>query len=191
MKVCVGIDLGSTTTKAVILDPNAQLVGRGITNSRSNYDVACRVAREEAFVQTRFTLTRAALAQDATLAAFEKQFLPALTRNFRLQQHLEQLQRLREALHRAAEAPRHEACRGDLAARVATHAVGHDPEPGPVAGRHRHAAGVLVARALPAHVALLAPLDLERRAAHDTRSTRARGSAGSDRKQRLSPVGVA
>ena len=43
MKVFVGIDLGSTTTKAVSLDERRQVVGRGITNSRSNYDVACAV----------------------------------------------------------------------------------------------------------------------------------------------------
>ena len=41
---CVGIDLGSTTTKAVILGPDSAVLGRGITNSRSNYDVACQVA---------------------------------------------------------------------------------------------------------------------------------------------------
>ncbi len=44
MKTFVGIDLGSTTTKAVMPDENEQIIGRGITNSRSNYDTACRVA---------------------------------------------------------------------------------------------------------------------------------------------------
>ena len=57
MKVFIGIDLGSTTTKAVILDREANVVGRGITNSRSNYDVASQIARQEAFVQARFKLT--------------------------------------------------------------------------------------------------------------------------------------
>ncbi|MGB5174598.1 MAG: BadF/BadG/BcrA/BcrD ATPase family protein, partial [Thermoanaerobaculia bacterium] len=51
MRVFVGIDLGSTTTKAVILDSRSNVVGRGITNSRSNYDVASQIARQEAFVQ--------------------------------------------------------------------------------------------------------------------------------------------
>ena len=37
MKTFVGIDLGSTTTKAVLLDENCDVIGRGITNSRSNY----------------------------------------------------------------------------------------------------------------------------------------------------------
>ena len=44
MKTFVGIDLGSTTTKAVLLDENSEVIGRGITNSRSNYATAARVA---------------------------------------------------------------------------------------------------------------------------------------------------
>jgi benzoyl-CoA reductase subunit A len=114
MKVYVGIDLGSTTTKAVILNEGCTLVGWGITNSRSNYDVACQIAREEAFVRARFTLTRDASNRDARLAGIEKSFLPALARNFRLQQHLDQLGRLRKALHRTAEAPRHREYRREL-----------------------------------------------------------------------------
>ena len=52
----IGIDLGSTTTKAVFLDEHEKVLGRGITNSRSNYEVACSVAREEAEINTRFVL---------------------------------------------------------------------------------------------------------------------------------------
>ncbi|MFZ1894702.1 MAG: BadF/BadG/BcrA/BcrD ATPase family protein, partial [Rhodoplanes sp.] len=48
MKTFVGIDLGSTTTKAVLLDENHDVIGRGITTSRSNYGTAARVASEEA-----------------------------------------------------------------------------------------------------------------------------------------------
>jgi len=42
MKTFVGIDLGSTTTKAVLMDEDEKILGRGITNSRSNYDTADR-----------------------------------------------------------------------------------------------------------------------------------------------------
>jgi benzoyl-CoA reductase subunit A len=118
MKVYLGVDLGSTTTKAVILDESANVLGRGITNSRSNYDVACGVAREEAFARARFTLTRQALERDPALADLGAKFLPALARHFRLQQHLVQLTRLREALHRTAEAPRHEPYRRALGERI-------------------------------------------------------------------------
>ncbi len=48
MKCAAGIDLGSTTTKAVLLDESGAIVGQGITNSRSDYGVACAVALEEA-----------------------------------------------------------------------------------------------------------------------------------------------
>jgi benzoyl-CoA reductase subunit A len=62
MKTFVGIDLGSTTTKAVLLDEESQVIGRGITNSRSNYGTAVRVASQEAVIDARATLFRRALA---------------------------------------------------------------------------------------------------------------------------------
>jgi benzoyl-CoA reductase subunit A len=65
LKCYVGIDLGSTTTKALILDEQGKPLGRGITNSRSNYDVACEVARNEAFLDARFNLLAAALTDGA------------------------------------------------------------------------------------------------------------------------------
>ena len=67
MKTFVGIDLGSTTTKAVLLDENCDVIGRGITNSRSNYSTAARVAGQEAGVDGRFTLFRRALSQGGGL----------------------------------------------------------------------------------------------------------------------------
>lgn len=115
MKVCVGIDLGSTTTKAVVLDESGSAIGRGITNSRSNYDVACAVAREEAFVQARLSLVRQALhGGDAGLVELEKGFLSDLGRNFRFEQHLDRLGALREALNNVADAPRHREYRKEL-----------------------------------------------------------------------------
>jgi len=114
MKVYVGIDLGSTTTKAVVLDEAGVAIGRGITNSRSNYDVACAVAREEAFVQARLSLVRQALAGEPALAELERSFLSDLSRNFRFEQHLDRLDALREALHAVADAPRHQEHRKEL-----------------------------------------------------------------------------
>jgi benzoyl-CoA reductase subunit A len=102
MRVFVGIDLGSTTTKAVILDEEERVVGRGITNSRSNYDVACAVTRDEAFVRVRFSMTEAMMRSDEAASA-----IPDLERYFRLQQHLDQLERLRKSMHAASETPRH------------------------------------------------------------------------------------
>ncbi|MFQ5719403.1 MAG: BadF/BadG/BcrA/BcrD ATPase family protein [Acidobacteriota bacterium] len=56
MSFYLGIDLGSTTTKAVLLDDNEDIIGRGITNTRSDYHVATSVAENEARVNARFTL---------------------------------------------------------------------------------------------------------------------------------------
>ena len=58
MKTFIGIDLGSTTTKAIVLDDEKTVLGRGITNSRSNYGIAAEVAKQEAFVDARFYLFR-------------------------------------------------------------------------------------------------------------------------------------
>jgi benzoyl-CoA reductase subunit A len=104
MKCVTGIDLGSTTTKAVLLDERGEVVGQGITNSRSNYEVACAVAREEALVAARFSLLDRALqqldpaARDTTAAVAD-----ALQDAFRLELHLDQLRDLREELHACVE----------------------------------------------------------------------------------------
>ena len=91
MRTFIGIDLGSTTTKAVLLDENQDVVGRGITNSRSNYGTAARVASEEARIDGRFTLFRRALSTGEVNGERVQEFLSALERNFRLVQFLEQL----------------------------------------------------------------------------------------------------
>jgi len=89
MKCAVGVDLGSTTTKAVILDEERRVLGRGITNSRSNYDLAVDVARTEAFVAARFELLRRKVTGVAGEAVLDR-----LLRAFRLEQMLHQLGRL-------------------------------------------------------------------------------------------------
>ena len=96
MQTFVGIDLGSTTTKAVLLDENSQVVGRGITNSRSNYSTAARVAGEEARIDSRFTLFRRALGEAGGLDGKLDDFLGGLERAFRLEQFLEQLADLQQ-----------------------------------------------------------------------------------------------
>lgn len=62
MKCFIGIDLGSTTTKALVMDAGSKVLGRGITNSRSNYDLATAEAEREAFADTRVNLFRTSLA---------------------------------------------------------------------------------------------------------------------------------
>lgn len=91
MKTFIGIDLGSTTTKAVVMDEARNVLGRGITNSRSNYDAAAAVAKQEALVAARFHLFRERLAKAQILGANLEAFLAQLERDFRLEQYLEQL----------------------------------------------------------------------------------------------------
>ena len=95
MKTFVGIDLGSTTTKAVLLDEDRKVVGHGITNSRSNYATAARVASQEARVDGQFTLFRRALTEAHAQVELDT-FLGALERAFRLEQFLEQLDDLEQ-----------------------------------------------------------------------------------------------
>jgi benzoyl-CoA reductase subunit A len=91
MKCFIGIDLGSTTTKAVVMDESAQVLGRGITNSRSNYDTAAAVSKQEALIDARFTLFRRGLSGVPALAGKVEGFLGDLERSFRHVQFLEQV----------------------------------------------------------------------------------------------------
>ena len=96
MRCFIGIDLGSTTTKAVVLDEGQNVIGRGITNSRSNYDTAAAIAKQEALVNGRFHLFRQALGESGALNGQLEGFLAQLERDFRAEQYLEQLSDLAE-----------------------------------------------------------------------------------------------
>ncbi len=101
MRCVVGIDLGSTTTKAVLMDEQGAILGQGITNSRSNYEVACAVAHEEALLSARRSLLEraiAALAGEGAEAA--RTLAPLLFEALRLEMYLEELAELREAVMR-------------------------------------------------------------------------------------------
>ncbi len=98
MKYCVGIDLGSTTTKAVVLSDEGAILGRGITNSRSNYQVACQVALGEALNTARFGLVAAELGSRGVERERQTEELATLERHFRKHQYLGQLEALREAI---------------------------------------------------------------------------------------------
>jgi benzoyl-CoA reductase subunit A len=91
MKCFIGIDLGSTTTKAVVMDERRTVLGRGITNSRSNYDTAAAIAKQEALLAARFFLFRKELEKSRALDGGLEPFIAQLERDFRLEQYLEQL----------------------------------------------------------------------------------------------------
>jgi benzoyl-CoA reductase subunit A len=101
MRTFIGIDLGSTTTKAVVLDEHQNIIGRGITNSRSNYDTAASIAKQEALLNGRFYLFRQALGQTGALNGALDGFIGQLERSFRSEQYLEQLLDLEETCQRS------------------------------------------------------------------------------------------
>ncbi len=112
MKIYTGIDLGSTTTKAVILDERGHTLGRGITNSRSNYDLAASIARAEAMVSARFALL------DLELGEAGASVRSKLQVEFRRLQDLEQLAVLQRISAKECEAPRLAKIAGPLSERV-------------------------------------------------------------------------
>ncbi len=68
MSYYMGIDLGSTTCKVVIIDENKDIVSKGITNTRSDYTVATRFAEQEAIIMARFYFLENALRQNISSA---------------------------------------------------------------------------------------------------------------------------
>jgi benzoyl-CoA reductase subunit A len=116
MKTFIGIDLGSTTTKAVVMDEARNVLGRGITNSRSNYDTAAAIAKQEALVAARFQLFRDALSKSKVLDGGLESFIAQLERDFRLEQYLEQLADLEQVCQRNVQSGHF----GDAAAGVAS-----------------------------------------------------------------------
>jgi benzoyl-CoA reductase subunit A len=110
MRTFIGIDLGSTTTKAVLMDENRQVLGRGITNSRSNYDVAARVSKQEAKIAARFTLFKNALGSGGGAELL----LADLERNFRLEQFLSELKQLEETCDSYLDHERFKELKGPL-----------------------------------------------------------------------------
>ncbi len=114
MKCFIRIDLGSTTTKAVVMNENQEIIGRGITNSRSNYDTASAVAKQEAMIDTRFTLLRNNLDDNEKLRDNQDVFLHDLERNFRREQFVEQLDDLQNTCLSNAEGERFDDVRSVL-----------------------------------------------------------------------------
>jgi len=106
MDAYLGIDLGSTTSKACLVDGQGRLLGRAITNTRSNYDMAAQVVRDEALADARFSLAARATPEP------RPEELAALRRAYGVEEALVGLGALRRralalcAAHSPAEEPR-------------------------------------------------------------------------------------
>jgi len=96
MECYIGIDLGSTTTKAIYMDTEENILGRGITNSRSNYELACEIARDEAEINTRFRLLRDRIETSDRAGAVATDVMDWLECKFKLAEHLRQVDALEE-----------------------------------------------------------------------------------------------
>jgi benzoyl-CoA reductase subunit A len=113
LKCTVGIDLGSTTTKAIVLDESGRIGGRGLTNSRSDYLVAARVAQSEAYINARLELLRGLLHTEQSKSAGA--FLEDLRSRFKYEQIHEHFRHLRGLCLEEAATGRHAGAGRDLA----------------------------------------------------------------------------
>ncbi len=98
MNVFLGIDLGSTTSKAVIVDNNGYIIGRGITNTRSNYEVAAQIAQNEAEFNSRFTLLHRKLKSESNSSIDWDNLINQLEYRFHYLQYRYRFQRLIEVM---------------------------------------------------------------------------------------------
>ncbi len=102
MKVYLGIDLGSTTSKAVFLDADERIIGRGITNTRANYEVAAEIARMEAEFNSKFTLLDRELQSQGNGAVDWKAIFKALNHRFHYLQFKTRFKQLMDAMIKIA-----------------------------------------------------------------------------------------
>jgi benzoyl-CoA reductase subunit A len=107
-KYYLGIDLGSTTSKAVIIDENDEILGRGITNTRANYKVAADIAKMEAIYDARFTLLTQKLESEISRHPEFKKYIAKTRAVFRYLQFKYRVDRLTEELLKVASTMRTE-----------------------------------------------------------------------------------
>lgn len=97
-KYYLGVDLGSTTSKAVIINEQDEIIGRGITNTRANYSVAADIAKDEAIYNARFSVLKKKLeAEIKTNPAYSK-YINDLESVFQYEQFKIRLDRLGDEL---------------------------------------------------------------------------------------------
>ena len=97
-KYYLGIDLGSTTSKAVIINEKDEIIGRGITNTRANYKVAADIAREEAVYDARFTLLSQKLQDEIDSKPEFKKYMEDIRNVFQYRQFKRRMDSLEKML---------------------------------------------------------------------------------------------
>ncbi|MEI6817612.1 MAG: BadF/BadG/BcrA/BcrD ATPase family protein, partial [Bacteroidota bacterium] len=97
-KYYLGVDLGSTTSKAVIINDKDEIIGRGITNTRANYSVAADIARDEAIYNARFSVLKKKLEAEMKVNPEYNKYINDLESVFQYEQFKVKLDRLGEEL---------------------------------------------------------------------------------------------
>jgi benzoyl-CoA reductase subunit A len=97
-KYYLGVDLGSTTSKAVIINDKDEIIGRGITNTRANYSIAADIARDEAIYNARFSILKKKLEGEMTASPEYTKYINDLESVFQYEQFRIRLDRLGEEL---------------------------------------------------------------------------------------------
>ncbi len=103
-KYYLGVDLGSTTSKAVIINDRDEIIGRGITNTRANYSVAADIARDEAVYNARFSVLKKKLQEDLNAGAEYKKYINDLESVFQYEQFKVRLDKLGDELVKTCRA---------------------------------------------------------------------------------------
>jgi benzoyl-CoA reductase subunit A len=97
-KYYLGVDLGSTTSKAVIINENDEIIGRGITNTRANYSVAADIARDEAIYNARFSILKKNLEKEINARPEYEKYISDLESVFQYEQFKVRLDKLGDEL---------------------------------------------------------------------------------------------
>ncbi len=97
-KYFLGVDLGSTTSKAVIINEKDEIIGRGITNTRANYAVAADIARDEAIYNARFSILKNKLEGEMKEQPEYRKYITDLESVFQYEQFKVRLDKLGEEL---------------------------------------------------------------------------------------------
>lgn len=97
-KYYLGVDLGSTTSKSVIINDQDEIIGRGITNTRANYAVAADIARDEAVYNARFSVLKKKLEGEIKANPHYKKYINDLESVFQYEQFKVRLDKLGEEL---------------------------------------------------------------------------------------------
>ena len=97
-KYYLGVDLGSTTSKSVIINEQDEIIGRGITNTRANYSVAADIARDEATYNARFSILKKNLEDEIKSKPEYRKYIADLESVFQYEQFKIKLDKLGDEL---------------------------------------------------------------------------------------------